>query len=100
MRFVYEPALMEYMEKKKRDTILVEMVEVSGSDIEISELHVQLADERQSRIFLEKKGYGLVKTEHGKVLLPRFPLQMEETVTVGLKKFLFFKYISYKGIKI
>ena len=100
MRFVYEPALLEYMKKKKRDTILVEMVEISGSDIEVSELHVRIVDQRQSDIFRNKKGYGLVETEHGKVLLPRFPLQMEETITFGLKKLLFFRFISYKGIKI
>lgn len=100
MRFVYEPALLAHMEKKNIHTILVELVEINGSDLEVSELHVQLADLRRSTFFREKKGYGVVETEHGTVLLPRFPLKIEETVTFGLKKFLWVPYVTCRGIKI
>ena len=100
MQFVYEPALLEHMEKKGLNIIVVEMVEVSSSDLEISELHVQLVNEKRASFFCEKKDYRPVETEHGKVLLPRYPLTMEETVTFGLKKILFVPCVTHKGIKI
>lgn len=100
MKFVYEPALLEYMKKKGSDTIIVEMVEINSSDFDVAELYVRLADQRQSEFFRTKKNYRSVETEHGTVLLPRFPLEMAETVTFGLKSVLFFKYMTYTGIKI
>lgn len=99
MRFHYEPALLEFMQKKKLTTILVELVEVS-SDIDITELHVRLADPKTQELFLTKKGYRRFASEVGDVLLPPYPLTMEETVTFGLKSFLFIKYVTYKGMKV
>ena len=100
MEFQYDPKLLDYMRKQKKHTIVVEMVEINNSDFEISELHVRLVDARLREFFLTKKNYRQYNTEHGEVLLPRFPLEMEETVTFGLKSFLAFKYITYTGIKV
>ena len=49
--------------------------------------------------FIQKKGYRVTETEHGEILLPRFPLDMDETVTLGFKKVLFFNHITCEGIK-
>lgn len=98
MKFKYEPALLEYMEKHNKRTIAVELVQINNSDFEISELHVRFVDARVRKQFLDK-GYRLQTTSHGEVLLPRFPLDMEEAVTFGLKSFLFWKYLTYSGIK-
>ena len=100
MEFRYEPELLDYMQKKKKNTILVELVQVNNSDFEITELNVRFVDARLREQFLTQKGYRLFTTGHGEVLLPRFPLELEETVTFGLKPFLFFKGISYTGIKV
>lgn len=100
MEFRYEPKLLEYMEKKNKRTIVVELVEINNSDFEITELHVRFVEPRLREQFLNKKKYRLHETEHGEVLLPRFPLEMEETVTFGLKSFLFFEHITYRGIKV
>lgn len=40
MNFICEPALQEYMQKKKRAAILVEEITSSNSDFEITELHI------------------------------------------------------------
>lgn len=40
MNFICEPALQEYMQKKKRTAILVEEITSSNSDFEITELHI------------------------------------------------------------
>ena len=54
MNFICEPALQEYMQKKKRAAILVEEITSSNSDFEITELHIRLADERTAKLFKTK----------------------------------------------
>ena len=98
MEFHFEPALLAYMERTGKRTILVELVQINNSDFEISELHVRFVDKRLRKQFLDK-GYRLNTTEHGEVLLPRFPLDMEPIVTFGLKKILFWDHLTYSGIK-
>ena len=98
MEFKYEPALLAYMEKHNKRTILVELVQINNSDFEISELHVRFVDGRLRKQFLDK-GYRLNANSHGEVLLPRFPLDTEPVVTFGLKKFLFWSHLTYSGIK-
>ena len=100
MNFIYEPELMEYMKEKGHKNIVVELVQINNSEIEIAELHVHFADERQTEIFKTKKQYYSMNTEIGEVLLPRFKLIFDKEIVFGLKKFLFFKSVSYKGIKI
>ena len=90
---------MEFMQKKGQTTILVELVEVN-SDIDVTELHVRLIDDKMREVFLTKKGYRRFASEVGDVLLPPYPLTMEETVTFGLKSFLFIKYVTHKGMKV
>ena len=100
MEFRYDPKLLDYMQKRNKSTILVELVQVNNSDFEITELSVRFVDARLRGLFLTQKGYRLYTTEHGEVLLPRFPLELDRTVTFGLKSFLWFKGISYTGIKL
>lgn len=100
MEFQYGQALLEYMEKKNKRTIVVELVEVNNSDFEITELNVRFVDRRMREHFLNKKHYRLFETPHGEVLLPRFPLELEERVTFDLKRVLFYSYITYTGIKV
>lgn len=48
---------------------------------------------------MEKQRYISKETELGRVLLPPYRLQYDETVTFGLKKVLFFKMVTYEGIR-
>ena len=100
MNFVYEENLQNYIKKHNKKTLVVEMVEVNNSDFEITELSVRFIDERMRKIFVDKRRYRVFPTEFGEVLLPHFPLEMEETVTFGLKSFLFFNVVTYSGIKV
>ena len=100
MKFKYTPELTEYIRKHRKKTLLVEMVEVSSSDLEITELHAYFINERMRDQFVNKKQYRVFPTELCEVLLPRFPLEMEDTVTFGVKSFLFFKHVTYQGIKV
>lgn len=100
MTFTYAPELLDYMKQKHNSTILVEVVEVNNSDLEITELVIRLADAKTKDTFLNKKGYRLVATESGEVLLPKYPLTYGDTVHFALKKILFFKQITCKGISV
>ena len=99
MAFIYQQSLIDYMKKHNKSTIVVEMVEINNSDFEISEFHIRFVDKRMRDQFVDKNGYRVITTEHGEILLPRFPLDMDENVTFGLKKMLFFNHITCEGIK-
>ena len=100
MNFIIDEALKAYMQRTGKTNIVVEMVTAETSDIEISELHVHLVNDRQAAFFKEKKRYRGRATDVGEVLLPAFPLQYEENVRFWLKSFLCFKTVGYEGIKI
>lgn len=100
MNFIIEDALQEHMKHTGKRNIVVELVTADTSDIEISELHVYLADDKQATFLKEKKRYRGRETELGEVLLPAFPLRYEENIRFWLKKFLCFKMVGYEGIEI
>ena len=100
MTIRYTPELLEYMDKKNNHTILVELVEINNTDVEVVDLHVYLPHPNQKERFLEEKRYRTVTTEVGEVLLPPYPLKIDEEVTFELKKFWVFASVRCKGIKI
>ncbi len=100
MTIRYTPELLAYMEKKNNRTILVELVEINHSDVEIAELHVYLPHRNQREKFIREKNYRVITTEHGEVLLPRFPLKLADELVFGLKKLWIFHTLSYEGIAV
>lgn len=100
MQFVYESALKQYMLEKKKRNIVVEPIEVKNSDFDVTELHVYLVNDKQAKFFKTKKKYKGYQTDLGEVLLPNYRLKYEEIVVFGLKKFLFIRYVTYKGIRL
>ena len=96
----FTPELLAYMEQHGKKTVLVELVKINNSDFEITELHVRFADGRLREQFVGKKGYRVLPAGAAEVLLPRFPLELEETVTFGLKRVLFWNVLTYSGIKV
>ena len=100
MTIRYTPELIEYMDKKNNHTILVELVEINNTDVEVVDLHIYLPHPNQKKKFLQEKKYRTVTTEVGDVLLPPFPLQIEEEVVFSLKKTWIFTSIRCQGIKI
>ena len=100
MEFYYTPELREHMKKRGRTTVLVELVEINHTDLDVTEFHIRLADEKMKEHFLTKKRYRRVASAEGEVLLPPLPLELADTVTFGLKSFLGFKYLTCQGIKV
>ncbi len=99
MKFIYTPELLEYMEQKKQNVIVVEVVEARNTDIEFTDFHIRLVNQRLADIFRTEKKYRSIPTEHGEVLLPRYRLEYDETIRFGLKKTLWFKTLAYEGIR-
>lgn len=99
MKFVYEPELLEYMEKKRKKNIIVEVV-TCNSDIDLTELHVYIADDKRAKFFVEEKKFYSITTDIGQVLLPRYRLDYAEVITFGLKTVWRFKSVKYEGISI
>lgn len=98
MRFEYTDRLVEFMAKKKKKNIIIEVVVCNNSEIEIADLHVYLIDDKRARYFKEKEGYGFVKTPVGEVLIPKFKLKYDEVIYFDLKSILFFSMVSYRGV--
>lgn len=100
MKFVYESALQEYMQRRQKNIIAVEVITSNNSDFEVTELHVHLVDEKRAAFFIEKKHFREHETELGSVLLPPYRLEYEETVTFGLRKMLFMHWLTWQGIRL
>ena len=100
MNFVIDDALKEHMQKSGKTNIVVELVTAETSDVEISELHVHLVNDRQAAFYKEKKRYKGYEANGGQVLMPRFPLDCQDEIRFWLKTFLCFKSVGYEGLKI
>ncbi len=99
MKFTYTNCLRDYMEKKCRKNIIVEVI-TCNADIDVTELHVFLADNKTSNFYKVQKKYKGIETEVGEVLLPPYHLEYEEEIVFDLKKVLCFKMVKYKGIRL
>ncbi|MDD6616503.1 MAG: hypothetical protein PUF13_10445 [Lachnospiraceae bacterium] len=100
MKFIFEQNLQDYMQKKDKRAVVVEVVTSNNSDFEVTELHVHLADRKRADFFKEKKHFKSHEVPVGEVLLPPYRLEYEDTVTFGLKSFLWVKYVTYQGIRL
>lgn len=99
MTFSYTKDLRDYMEKKCRKNIIVEVI-TCNADIDVTELHVFLADDKTSNFYKSQKKYKGIETEVGEVLLPPYRLEYEEEIVFDLKKVLCFKMVKYEGIRL
>jgi len=100
MEFIYEPELLEYMKAKGKYDIIIELVSIDHSDIEMTDLHVFLANERQMKLFKDEKKYKSIKTAVGEVLMPVYKFDVDERIVFGLKSTWIFKSLTYQGIRI
>lgn len=97
MKFSYTKDLRDYMEKKYKKNIIVEVI-TCNADIDVTELHVFLADDKTSNFYKVQKKYKGIETEVGEVLLPPYRLEYKDEIVFDLKKVLCFKMVKYEGI--
>ena len=99
MKFSYTPDLLEYMHRKGKRHISVEVATADHSDFDVAELYYRIIDDRTVE-FLKKKRYRAVETEHGLVMLPPYHLEYDEIVTFRLRKVLLFHTVTTDGIRL
>lgn len=99
MRFVYEPELEAYMKKTGKNIIAVEVMASTHSDFDYEELYIHFISQKTADYYVKDKKFRVKETSLGKVLLPNYVLEYEETITFGLRKILFFTGVTQKGIR-
>lgn len=100
MQIIVSPELAAHMRQVNKPNIIVEIAQCDHTDIEVTELHVHLISDKDVRFFIEKKRFRTIDIEEGYLLLPNYKLEYEDTLTFGLRKILFFKQVTYRGIKL
>ncbi len=100
MEFIISPELEEYMKKKGKTAVSVEIASADHSDFEISEMYLRLVDDKTVDFLVEKKRGRVREASYGRVVLPPYRLHYEETITFRLKKIWLFHKIIADGISL
>ena len=100
MEFRITPALFEYMKKKRKMNISVEVASSDHSDFEVTEIYLRLVSDRFAEYLTGKKRYVAKQSEAGLILLPPYRLDYDNVITFSLKKVLFFHILKQEGIRL
>ncbi|MBR2527991.1 MAG: hypothetical protein IKE58_05950 [Blautia sp.] len=96
----YEPELLAYMKEKGRKNISVEVASSHASDFEVTEIFLRFVRDSQADYLCRKQRYRSIQTEIGRVLLPPYRLEYDDTITFGLKKYWIFRHVTFDGIRL
>lgn len=113
MQFTITSELKEYMDKKNKSHIIVEVAESNASDFEVTEIFYRLCNENHAEYMIDKKGYResplyleeTLDDEVGepsgkKVLIKPYNFDISERVHFYRKKHFIFKTIKAEGIRL
>ena len=100
MEFRITPNLLEYMKKKKKKNISVEVASSDHSDFEVTEIYLRLVSDRFATYLTDKNRYVARQSEAGLILLPPYRLEYDNVITFSLKKILFFHILKQDGIRL
>ena len=98
MEFVYSEELIDYMTKKGKKNIIVEIAKSDSSDFNVEEFHIHLVSDKQADLFIKRQGFHPYETPVGRILLPNYKLEYSDTVSFGVKKILLWQIVTATGI--
>ena len=82
----YEPELLEYMERRGRRNIVVEVAGANHSDLEVTELYIRLVNDEMADHLVERQGYHP---------------ELDDEVSFGRQRvFRFFHRLTMRGIRL
>jgi len=99
MNYVFSDELKEYMKKTGKNSIAVELISTSASDIDITELYPRIVSDKMAEQF-KKRGYKVQTYDGFEILLPKYVLEYADTIAFSLKKTIFGKKLEMDGIKL
>jgi len=100
MNLTYSPELIEYMQKKQKTNIMVEVVSSNTSDFDVTEICLRFIPDKFADRLIEKDRYRAVEAPVGRLIMPPYRLEIAQEVCFYLKKFLFMNLIKQNGIKL
>ena len=99
------PALREYLDRKKRKNIVVEVATTDTSDFDVSEIFIRLCDHKhrdylkEKQDYIEKKIEGIDPSEFS-VLFKPYRMELSPEIVFDVKNVWLFKKIVFSGIKL
>ena len=97
MIFTRSPELAEYMARKKKTHIVLDVAKSDHSDFDVSELFVRLADKEHASYLVEKKRFRERTADGFSVLLPNYILEYDEEVHFSFRHALFLRLLHVDG---
>ena len=100
MNVTYSQELIEYMQKKQKTNIMVEIVSSNTSDFDVTEICLRFIPDKFADRLIEKDRYRAVEAPVGRLIMPPYKLTIAENVHFYLKTVLFIRMIKQNGIKL
>ena len=92
--------LLEYMTRKKKSVIALEVMGSDRSDFEYVELYVHFLYDRQVEYFVNKKHFRRFDVGNVIVLLPNYKLSYQKKLEFFLQKKWYGYAIGYNGVEL
>ena len=100
MKVEYSPELLELLCSKKKRNISIEVASSDHSDIEVTEIFLRYVTDEFADYLVQKKKYRAVTTEIGRILLPNYRLEYDDTIRFYLKKVWIFRKLEVEGVRL
>lgn len=100
MQVQYDEQLIEYMNKHKKECILVEVASSNTSDFDVSEIYLRFVPNKFADKLISDKRYRAYEAPIGRLVLPPYHMHISETINVSIKGKFFIHWLKQDGLKL
>lgn len=101
MEIIYDNTLTDYMRKRGKTHILVDIAASNTSDFDVTELYLRfISSSHAQNLLASNKGYRSYPAPVGEMIFPAYHMHIDDEVRVTLKTFLFFHWLKYTGLRL